>query len=131
MRQAVHIIVCFIFYNERNSMTTKQEAIAFCLTLLDVYEDYPFHDDNWCVIRHKKNKKVFAWIFDKDGYVWINLKCDPEWREFWRSAFGSVIPAYHLNKKHWNSIILDETIQDTDIERMICESYDLTKPKRK
>ena len=112
-------------------MTTKQEAIAFCLTLLDVYEDYPFHDDNWCVIRHKKNKKVFAWIFDKDGYVWINLKCDPEWREFWRSAFGSVIPAYHLNKEHWNSIILDETIPDPDIERMICESYDLTKPKRK
>ena len=131
MRQAVHVIVCFIFYNERNSMTTKQEAIAFCLTLSDVYEDYPFHDANWCVIRHKKNRKVFAWIFDKDGYVWINVKCDPDGREFWRSAFESVIPAYHLNKEHWNSIILDRTIPDNDIERMICESYDLTKLKRK
>lgn len=112
-------------------MTTKQEAIAFCLTMTEVYEDYPFHDDNWCVMRHKKNRKVFAWIFDKDGHVWINVKCDPEWREFWRSAFASVIPAYHLNKEHWNSIILDGTIPDADIGRMICESYDLTKPKRK
>ena len=111
-------------------MTTKKEIIAFCLTLPNVYEDYPFHDDNWCVIRHRENKKVFAWIFDRDGHVWVNVKCDPEWRDFWRSAFESVIPAYHLNKEHWNSIILDGTIPVKDIERMVSESYDLTKGKK-
>ena len=111
-------------------MTTRKEIIQFCLTLPNVYEDYPFHDDNWCVIRHKKNKKVFVWIFDRDGHVWVNVKCDPEWRDFWRSAFESVIPAYHLNKEHWNSIILDGTIPVNDIERMVSESYDLTKSKK-
>lgn len=111
-------------------MTLKNEIIEFCLTFDDVYEDYPFHDDNWCVIRHKGNHKVFAWIFDKDAYVWVNVKCDPEWREFWRSAFKSVIPAYHLNKKHWNSIILDETVPEKDVKRMISESYDLTKGRK-
>lgn len=111
-------------------MTTKQEIIKFCLTLPNVYEDYPFNDDNWCVIRHKKNKKVFAWIFDRDGHVWVNVKCDPEWRDFWRSAFASVIPAYHLNKEHWNSIILDGSIPVDDIEQMVSESYDLTKSKK-
>lgn len=110
-------------------MQNKNEAAAFCLTLKDTYEDYPFHDSNWCVIRHKKNRKVFAWIFDKDDYVWINVKCDPEWRDFWREAFDSVRPAYHLNKIHWNSIILDGSIPDEDICRMIRESYDLTKGK--
>ena len=104
------------------TMQTRQEAIQYCHSFQDVYEDYPFHDDNWCVMRHKKNKKTFALIYDKDGYVWINVKCDPEWREFWRNA-------YHMNKTHWNSIILDGSITDKDIRRMIGESYDLTKGK--
>ena len=73
------------------TMQTRQEAIQYCHSFQDVYEDYPFHDDNWCVMRHKKNKKTFALIYDKDGYVWINVKCDPEWREFWRNAFESVV----------------------------------------
>ena len=108
-------------------VTEKKEAIAYCLTLKDAYEDYPFHDPNWCVIRHKNNQKVFAWIFDRNGHVWINVKCDPQWRDFWREAFPSVIPAYHLNKEHWNSIILDGTVPEEEIRRMIAESYDLTK----
>lgn len=112
-------------------MREKKEAIAYCLTFDKVYEDYPFHDPNWCVIRHKENKKVFAWIFDKDGYVWMNVKCDPQWRDFWRETFASVVPAYHLNKTWWNSIILDGTVPEEEIRRMIGESYDLTKPKRK
>ncbi len=108
------------------SMTLRGDVITYCLKLKEVYEDYPFHDPNWCVIRHKKSRKVFAWIFDKDGHVWINLKCDPQWRDFWRQTFPSVIPAYHLNKEHWNSVILDGTVPDEEIKRMILESYDLT-----
>ena len=110
-------------------MRERREVIDYCLTFKNVFEDYPFHDDNWCVIRHKKSKKVFVWIFDKDGYVWVNVKCDVEWRDFWRNAFDSVIPAYHLNKTYWNSIILDGTIPVEDIKRMIGESYDLTRGK--
>ena len=112
-------------------MRERREVIDYCLTFENVFEDYPFHDDNWCVMRHKQNKKVFAWIFNKDGYVWVNVKCDVEWRDFWRNAFDSVIPAYHLNKTYWNSIILDGTIPVEDIKRMIGESYDLTRGKKK
>lgn len=112
-------------------MTEREEAIAYCLTYENVYEDYPFHDPNWCVMRHGENRKVFAWIFNKDGQVWINVKCNPEWRDFWRSTFASVKPAYHLNKTHWNSIILDGTIPEEDIRRMIGESYDLTGGRKK
>ena len=112
-------------------MRERREVIDYCLTFENVFEDYPFHDDNWCVMRHKQNKKVFAWIFNKDGYVWVNVKCDVEWRDFWRNTFESVVPAYHLNKMHWNSIILDGTIPIEDIKRMIGESYDLTRGKKK
>lgn len=109
-------------------MRERNEIIAHCLSYPDVYEDYPFHDPNWCVIRHKQNKKIFAWIFERNGNNWINLKCDPQWTMFWRSAFASVQPAYHLNKTHWNSVILDGSIPADDICRMVKESYDLTKP---
>lgn len=112
-------------------MREKKEAIRFCMSLPDVYEDYPFHDDNWCVMRHKGTKKTFAFIYEREGHVWINVKCDPGWRDLWRDAFASVIPAYHMNKKHWNSIILDGTVPKSDIERMIAESYDLTNVNQK
>ncbi len=110
-------------------MTTKAEIVSYCLSYLGVYEDYPFHDENWCVMRHRKNKKCFAMIFEKDGKIWMNLKCDPQWTNFWRSAFDAVIPAYHMNKTHWNSVILDGTIPDADVHRMVEESYELTKPR--
>ena len=108
-------------------MKERKEAVACCLQLADAYEDYPFQDPNWTVIRHKDNKKIFAWVFERQDHIWINVKCDPQWREFWRDAFASVIPAYHLNKTHWNSVILDGTVPEKDICRMIRESYDLTK----
>ncbi len=111
-------------------MTQRKEVIEYCAAFPNTYEDYPFHDPNWCVMRHKKNRKVFAWIFEKDGYIWVNVKCDPQWRQFWRETYASVVPAYHLNKEHWNSLILDGTIPQEDICRMIQESYDLTLGKR-
>lgn len=110
-------------------MTTREEAIAVCKQFDNVYEDYPFRDPNWTVIRHKQNKKVFAWIFEKDDYIWVNVKCDPEWRDLWRNAYDSVIPGWHLNKEHWNSIILDGSIPGQDIRRMLQESFDLTRPR--
>ena len=77
-------------------------------------------------MRHTKNKKIFAFIYERNGCTWINVKVDPEWRDFWRNTFSAVIPAYHMNKTHWNSIILNGTIPEEDIKRMIGESYDLT-----
>ena len=55
----------------------------------------------------------------------MNVKADPEWRDFWRKAYPSVLPGYHQNKTHWNSIILDGSIPEREIKRMIGESYDL------
>lgn len=112
-------------------MKTRKEAIAFCMKLDGVYEDYPFHDPNWTVMRHRDTKKTFAYIFEKDGLIWVNVKCDPEWRDFWREAFASVVPGFHFNKTYWNSIILDGTVPEKDIRRMITESYDLTKLNKK
>ena len=48
-------------------LKTKKDLIAHCLTYPDVYEDYPFHDHEWAVIRHRSNRRVFAWIYRREG----------------------------------------------------------------
>ena len=55
----------------------------------------------------------------------MNVKVDRQWRDFWRETYEAVIPAYHQNKEHWNTVILNGTVPDGDIRRMIAESYDL------
>ena len=106
-------------------MKTREEVIRYGLSFPDTYTDTPFRDNNWQLVREKNTKKAFLWIYEKDDHININLKVDPEWRDFWRSTFKSVSPAYHQNKEHWNTVILDGSIPDEDIKRMIAESYDL------
>lgn len=106
-------------------MRTREEALAFGLSLPMTYQEAPFHDPNWQLVRVKGSKKAFLWTYERDGYINLNVKVNPEWRDFWREAFPSVIPGWHQNKEHWNTIILDGTIPEADIKRMIQESYDI------
>ena len=115
----------FLTIDEVKTLKTREEALRYGLSFPDTYIDAPFHDDNWQLVRIRKNKKVFLWTYEKDGHICINIKVNPEWRDFWRSAYESVTAGYHQNKEHWNTIILDGSIPDKDIKRMIAESYDL------
>lgn len=106
-------------------MKSREEVLAYGLSFPMTYQDAPFHDPNWQLVRVKGSKKAFLWTYEKDGSLHLNVKVDPEWRDFWRNTYPSVIPGYHQNKEHWNTIILDGTIPDEDVKRMIAESYDL------
>lgn len=106
-------------------MMNREEVLAYGLSFPDTYQEAPFHDDNWQLVRVKGSRKAFLWTYEKDGFININVKVDPQWRDFWRNAFPSVVPAYHQNKEHWNTVILDGSIPEKDIKRMIAESYDL------
>lgn len=112
-------------------MTKREDVLAYGLMLPDTYTDAPFHDENWILLRYRKNKKAFAWTYERNGMLCVNVKVDPEWREFWRAAYTAVIPGYHQNKEHWNTILLDGTIPEQEIKRMIVESYDLIVGKKK
>ena len=106
-------------------MKTREEALEYGLTFPDTYRDVPFHDENWQLVRFAGNKKAFLWTYEKDGFVKLNVKVEPEKAFFWREIYKSVVPGYHQNKEHWNTVILDGTIPDKDIRQMIAESYDL------
>ena len=106
-------------------MKTRQQAVDYGLTFKDTYMETPFRDTNWQLIRVKGSKKAFLWIYERNGFINLNVKVDPQWRDFWRETYKSVIAGYHQNKEHWNTIILDGTISDKEIKRMIAESYDI------
>ena len=106
-------------------MKTREEALEYGLTFPGTYVDAPFHDRNWQLVRVRPSEKAFLWTYERNGYININVKVDPEWRDFWRDAFEAVIPGWHQNKEHWNTIILDGSIPDDTIRDMIAQSYDL------
>lgn len=104
-------------------MLTREDVLNYGLSFPGTYKEAPFHDQNWQLVRVTDNKKVFLWTYERDGYLNLNVKVDPEWRDFFRNAYESVITGYHLNKEHWNTIIIDGTIPDGEIKKMIEESY--------
>ena len=106
-------------------MKTREEALAYALSFPKTYQEAPFHDNNWQLVRVEGSKKAFLWTYEREGYINLNVKADPQWRDFWRSTYASVIPGWHQNKDHWNTIILDGTVPEQEIQRMIAESYDL------
>ena len=106
-------------------MKTREEALKYGLSFPETYQEAPFRDQNWQLVRVKNSGKAFLWTYEKDGFININVKVDAEWRDLWRKTYKAVVPAYHQNKEHWNTIILDDSIPDDVIKRMIAESYDL------
>lgn len=114
-----------IWTRGERTMTTREEALNFGLSFPNTYQNAPFHDENWQLVRVKGSKKVFLWTYERNGFINLNVKVNDEWRDFWRDAFESVIPGWHQNKENWNTIILDGSIHDKDIKRMITESYEI------
>ena len=114
---------------------TRKGIIEYCLTFPGAYEDYPFDkvldDSAWTAMRHRANKKCFAFISVWNSRLIANLKCDPMEADFLRQAFRGVIPGYHMNKVHWNTVYLDgdTDVPNEEIQLMIEKSYDLIKPK--
>ncbi len=104
----------------------REKLLKYALSFAGTYQDAPFRDDtNWQLVRYKPNTKMFLATYEREGNLWINVKVDPQWRDFWRKAYGSVVPGYHQNKEHWNTVIIDGSVPDEVVERMIAESYDI------
>lgn len=111
-------------------MKTKKEIIGFLSNFDGVYLDYPF-DVEWAALRHTANKKTYAFIFERNDFVYVNLKLEPTFSHMIRQAYDSVIPAYHMNKEHWVSVICDGSVPENELLSLAALSYDLTSPKPK
>ena len=97
------------------------EILSFCLNLKGTTEHFPF-DQRTLVF--KVMGKMYA-LIDVETPDSINLKCDPERAIELRERYASVQPGYHMSKKHWNTVLLNNELSNKEIEELIVHSYDL------
>ena len=93
-----------------------------CLSQPGAIEDFPFGPETSVF---KVAGKMFAISALRRTPLEVSLKCEPELAEALRGAHPEVIPGYHLNKRHWNTVIIDGSLSDQMIVDMIEDSYDL------
>lgn len=110
----------------------RQELIDLVKLTTHSFEDYPFNTAHrqdkiiWTVMRQVTNQKIIALIFEKNDALMIDLKLTPDHGEIMRQRQG-VYPGYHMNKTHWNTIIVNDTdLSKTKLINMIKESDRLT-----
>jgi predicted DNA-binding protein (MmcQ/YjbR family) len=99
----------------------------YCLSRPGATESFPFGEDT---LVFKVEGKIFA-LANLDGDLTINLKCNPSLALELRERYTSVIPGYHMNKKHWNTVLLDGSIPDKEVLFWIDHSYKLVAGKGK
>jgi predicted DNA-binding protein (MmcQ/YjbR family) len=101
----------------------KWELESRCLGLPGASEEFPFGDE---VSVFKVGGKMFALCsLDAEPPLQLSVKCDPELATQLRSAYPAIGPGYHLNKRHWNTIVLDGSVPDEMVADLVGDSYDL------
>jgi len=94
----------------------------YILSMPNARLDYPFGEG---VAVYKAGDKMFALVSEGKKPVNLSLKCDPELSKVLREKYESVMPGYHLNKKHWNTIVLTGQLPWEEVQDLIRHSYDL------
>jgi len=93
----------------------------YCLKKTGVTEDTPFDNNTLCF---RVGNKIFA-ILDIDKFESVNLKCDPEKAVMLRDSHEGILPGYHMNKKHWNTVSCDGSVTSELILELVDHSYSL------
>jgi len=93
---------------------------SYCMSKKGVTTDFPF-DAMTQVFRVAG--KIFA-LVPNDASPSVNLKCDPTFAEVLRQTYAAVTPGYHMNKRLWNTIVLDGSIPDDELQEMVDHSYE-------
>lgn len=107
---------------------TREDMSEYLLSFPNTWLDYPFGEGT-SVFKacHKESGegKMFALIDDASKPLRVSLKCDPNLAEVLRAKYETVVPGYHLNKKHWNTIICSGQLDDEEIKDLARLSYRL------
>ena len=107
---------------------THKELEEYLLNFPNVWLDFPFGEGTSVYkIGHKESGegKMFALIADGSDPLRVSLKCDPKLAETLREKYESVQPGYHLNKKHWNTIVCSGQLTDDEVKDLARLSYNL------
>ena len=102
-----------------------EELRDYTLSLKDATESFPFGEDT---LVFKTNDKIFLLVSLSSSPLQFNVKCDPEYAVELREQYSCILPGYHMNKKHWNTIIIDGSLTKAQLKQFIKESYLLVAP---
>ena len=105
-----------------------EELREYCIAKEDVEEGFPFGEDT---LVFKVRGKLFLLTGLGEVPLQFNVKCDPGKAIELREQYPNVLPGYHMNKKHWNTIIVDGTLSNKQLKQMIDDSYSLVAGKAK
>ena len=108
-------------------MMTHKEIETMVTSQPDVVLDYPFGESAAVYKIGSTEGKMFALIAEGSKPVRLSLKCDPQLAEVLREKYETVIPGYHLNKKHWNTILCTGQVPEDELLDLIRHSYELAK----
>ena len=103
-----------------------EELRDYVLSLKDVDESFPFGEDT---LVFKTNNKIFLLVSLSSVPLQFNVKCDPDYAIELREQYSCVLPGFHMNKKHWNTIIIDGTLSGAQLKQFINDSHKLVAPK--
>lgn len=103
-------------------MRTHKQVEVYLLSFPGARLDYPFGED---VAVYKVHGKMFALVPEGKQPVNISLKCDPQLAKLLREKYETVMEGYHLNKKHWNTVLLTGQLDDDEVKDLIRHSYNL------
>lgn len=107
---------------------TPEALVELCLSLPQATETFPFGEET-SVFKTSGNGKIFALSALSSVPLTVSLKCDPEDSRALREEFpGSITPGYHLNKKHWITVVLDGSVEDALVEQLVRDSHALVRP---
>lgn len=105
---------------------THEDFDSFILSLPKIWRDYPFGDENAVYkFGDKPEGKIVAVVAEGSKPLRISLKCDPQLAQHLREKYETVLPGYHLNKKHWNTIICSGQLSNDEIFDLARLSYQL------
>ena len=108
-----------------SQVLTLKQVEEMVMSLPDVARDYPFGETVAVYKIGSTEGKMFALLSEDSDPVRLSLKCDPGLAELLREKYETVLPGYHLNKKHWNTIICSGQVSEGELGDLIRHSYEL------
>lgn len=108
-------------------MIDRAAIVEVIMSLPGAILDYPFGKDVAVYKLGDEKGKMFALIQEDSDPVRLSLKCDPGLAELLREKYETILPGYHLNKKHWNTILCTGQIPEDEFRDLIRHSYELVK----
>ena len=108
-------------------MVKREEIFKYVKEQYGVSPEYLWDDTpDAAIFRHENNRKWFGLVMKVNGEEYLNVKTEPDYSDLLRNTYDYIIPAYHMNKEHWNTVIVSRDVEESLVYELIDRSYELT-----